>query len=200
MIWMSEYNERKKIKLHGKMHSTEILGRCFILSTCTQSMSMCRFERNVPLYTTIQVVQASKLWDNVLNGLAKTITKTLCWKLATFQSIRISTISVMNKLLKLFFITYKFWISFKFLRMFIQNLVYWVTLWAIYFIRVSWKWVNLKRNENFEHFSNIEKNFIFYKVSLFYFNYNVFSSFFSLESNRFFFAKKNFFWKSICHN
>lgn len=74
--------------------------------------------------------------------------------------------------------------------MFIQNLVYWVTLWAIYFIRVSWKWVNLKRNENFEHFSNIEKNFIFYKVSLFYFNYNVFSSFFSLESNRFFFAKK----------
>lgn len=75
------------------------------------------------------------------------------------------------------------------------------TLWAIYFIRVSWKWVKLKRRKNFDHFSNIEKNIIFYKVSLFYFNYNVCSSFFSLATNRFFFAiKKNFFWKSICHN
>lgn len=64
------------------------------------------------------------------------------------------------------------------------------TSWAIYFIRVSWKWVKLKRRKNFDHFSNIEKNIIFYKVSLFYFNYNVCSPFFSLETNRFFFAIK----------
>lgn len=137
-----------------------------------------------------------------MNWLAKAITKTLCWELATFQSIRISTISVMNKLLKLFFFSFTNFESV--LNSWECAFKIWSigsTLWAIYFIRVSWKWVKLKRRKNFDHFSNIEKNIIFYKVSLFYFNYNVCSSFFSLETNRFFFAiKKNFFWKSICHN